>query len=73
MIATAAHAGPLTYATFALLAAFGAVDAAAHFTHYRYGETFSAATWVIERHKPLARLTVALGCLLLLLHLTIHA
>jgi hypothetical protein len=45
--------GVLTGVTVALLALFGVVDAAAHFTHYAHGETFSAFIWSLEGSNPL--------------------
>lgn len=60
--------GPLTWATLALLAVFGAVDAAAHATRYRYGETFSA----LVRSRRWTRAAAAAALVVLFLHLVLR-
>ena len=61
--------GPLTATLIGLLALFAGGDAAAHFTHYRYGETFSAFVWWLERRFPIFHLLIGLLLAVLFTHL----
>lgn len=61
--------GPLTIALWSLLAVFAGGDAAAHFTHYKYGETVSASIWWLERRFPIFHIAVGLVLAVLFTHL----
>jgi hypothetical protein len=61
--------GPLTAVLVGLLSLFLAGDGAAHWTHYRYGETFSALIWYLERRFPIFHLIVGLLVAVLFTHL----
>lgn len=59
----------LTVILYALLAAFIALDAVAHFTHYRYGPTVSWTVLWLEHRFPIFHLIVGAIVLALGLHL----
>jgi hypothetical protein len=61
--------GPLTALTIVLLAVFGVVDAGAHFTKYKYGETFSAFIWWLLRKLPVMRVVIGAAIAVLFTHL----
>ncbi len=61
--------GPLTASLIGLLGLFGAGDALAHFTKYKYGETFSAAVWWLEKRFPVFHLVVGVALAVLFTHL----
>lgn len=52
-----------------MLALFGAGDLVAHFTHYKYGETFSAAVWWVEKKFWVFHLVVGVILVVLFTHL----
>jgi hypothetical protein len=63
--------GPLTWVLIGLLVVFSALDAFAHFTKYRYGETFSKWDQDLQRRYRIVRvvnvvLWLALGAHLIL-------
>lgn len=61
--------GPLTVALYGLLVLFAAGDAAAHFTHYRYGETVSKSVLDASKRFPVLHALVAAAGLALVVHL----
>jgi len=57
--------GPLTWVLVGLLAVFSGLDLFAHFTRYRYGETFSRFDQDLERRYVVVRaINVALWLVL---------
>lgn len=64
--------GPLTAALWSLLVLFAAGDAAAHFTHYKYGETVSASIWAAMRRFPILHWLVLAAAVVLTTHLELH-
>lgn len=64
--------GPMTYALVGLLATFLGLDGVAHFTKYKYGETFSALVWATEKKYPPTRVGFAIATLILFTHLVFH-
>lgn len=64
-----ARFGWLTAITILLLALFGVVDAEAHFTHYKYGETFSAFCWWLIRTFPAMRVVFGAAIMVLFTHI----
>lgn len=63
--------GPLTWLLVGLLAVFGVLDAFAHTSNYRYGETFSALVKHLEKGRPLVRAGVAGLIVVLFTHLVL--
>ena len=61
--------GPLTALTIVLLAVFGVVDAGAHFTKYKYGETFSAFCWWLIQKIPAMRVVFGAASAVLFTHI----
>lgn len=61
--------GPLTYALYGLAILFAGGDAAAHFTHYRYGETVSKSIWDASKRFPILHLVTGLALAVLFTHL----
>jgi hypothetical protein len=61
--------GPLTVALWALVALFAGGDAAAHFTHYRYGETVSASIWQALARFPALHVVLGVAIVVLFTHL----
>jgi hypothetical protein len=61
--------GIVTGVLWGLLVLFAGGDAAAHFTHYRGGETVSASIWWLERRFPIFHILVGLALGVLFTHL----
>lgn len=59
----------LTVILYGLLAVFVALDAVAHFTHYRYGPTVSWTILWLEHRFPIFHIIVGAIVLAGLLHL----
>jgi hypothetical protein len=63
--------GPLTIALWSLLVLFAGGDAAAHFTHYRYGETVSKSIKDAALRFPILHWIVGVLLAVLIVHLTL--
>jgi hypothetical protein len=61
--------GALTVALWSLVALFAGGDAAAHFTHYRYGETVSASIWQALKRFPILHYVLGVAIAVLFTHL----
>jgi lipid-A-disaccharide synthase-like uncharacterized protein len=63
--------GPLTIALWSALILFAGGDAAAHFTHYRYGETVSKSIKDASKRFPVLHWVVGLLGAILIVHLVL--
>lgn len=59
----------LTIALYSLIALFTALDATAHFTHYRYGPTVSWTILWMEKRFPAFHVVVGAALVVLFIHL----
>lgn len=55
-----------------LIALFAGGDLLAHYTKYKYGETFSAWVWWLEKAFPFTRVVVGVILAVLFSHLEFH-
>jgi hypothetical protein len=64
--------GPLTLALYGLIVLFAGGDAAAHFTHYKYGETVSASIWAALKRFPVLHYLLGAAIVVLFTHLELR-